>query len=122
MHICVNLFVIFCRHDNEGPKLRIEVEVEDHLSCGCLPPGGQHHHRKVAKRSLSSMSISSSAIFQQQLDPHPTSSNNSHSLDSKRPPGGSNSTPALDGDQDHVTVFYETCLLCKEQQDTCEAS
>ena len=34
---------------------------------------------------------------------------------------GRNSSLALDAeDADHVAVFYETCLLCKEQQDTCE--
>ena len=33
---------------------------------------------------------------------------------------GANSSMALDADQDHVTIFYETCMLCREQQQTCE--
>ena len=51
---------------------------------------------------------------EKEVEVHGQTSNKVHQV------AGANSSMALDADQDHVTIFYETCMLCREQQQTCE--
>ena len=52
----------------DQPKhLSIDVEIEEHLSCGCLSPGAGKHRSRRSLSTISSIS-SASAIFQQQLE------------------------------------------------------